>query len=224
MLPGKFFILLDHKQDEHWKNLGLSLGNIDHRDLTGIMTSCAAQHKNPAQEVIDYLCAKDPNMPITEFKKFFDCTDTGIYRMDIIKKLDSQPGIYTIHMCHKVINTATLSQQVRGQPMNFLCRRALQRSWNPNYTCRHWVKAVKLPALNSGFMYGVVSFTQKPFKSFQLIQQGRPHAGKVRPLLFFMNSGWVGSSMSHRIGFLNMACSSAAFSEQSRTSEHLQMS
>ena len=123
MLPGKFFILLDHKQDEHWKNLGLSLG-IDHKDLTGIMTSCAAQHKNPAQELIHYLCAKDPNMPITEFKEFFDCTDTGIYRMDIIKKLDSQPGIYTIHMCHKVINTATLSQ-VRGQPMNLLCRRAL---------------------------------------------------------------------------------------------------
>lgn len=185
ILPGKFFILLDHKQDEHWKNLGLSLG-IDHRDLTGIMTSCAAQHKNPAQELIHYLCAKDPNMPITEFKEFFDCTDTGIYRMDIIKKLDSQPGIYTIHMCHKVIKTATLSQ-VRGQPMNLLCRRALQRSWNPNYT-RHWVKAVMLPALNSGFTYGVVSFTQKPF---QLIQQGQPHAGKVRPLLFFMNSGWV---------------------------------
>ena len=89
-------------------------------------------------------------------------------------------------MCHKVIKTATLSQ-VRGQPMNLLCGRALQRSWNPNYT-RHWVKAVMLPALNSGFMYDVVSFTQKPFQSFQLIQQGQPHAGKVRPLLFFMNS------------------------------------
>ena len=132
MLPGKFFILLDHKQDEHWKNLGLSLG-IDRKDLTGIMTSCAAQHKNPAQELIHYLCARDPNMPITEFKKYFDCSDTGIYRMDIIKKLDSQPGIYTIDMCHKGINTATLSQ-VRRQSMNLLCRRALQRSWNPNYT------------------------------------------------------------------------------------------
>lgn len=95
ILPGKFFILLDHKQDEHWKNLGLSLG-IDHKDLTGIMTSCAAQHKNPAQELIHYLCGKDPNMPITEFKKFFDCTDTGINRMDIIKKLDSQPGLKTV--------------------------------------------------------------------------------------------------------------------------------
>ena len=60
-------------------------------------------------------------------------------------------------------------------------------------------------------MYDVVSFTQKPFK---LIQQGLPHAGKVRrettPILY---EQWVGSSMSHRIGLRNMACSSATFSE-----------
>ena len=116
MIPGKFFILLDHKQDEHWKNLGLRLG-IDHKNLTGIMTDCAAQHKNPAQDVIHYLCAKDPNMLISEFKKYFDCSDTGIFREDIIKKLDSHPGIYTINMCHEVINTVTLSN-VRGQPTN----------------------------------------------------------------------------------------------------------
>ena len=133
MIPGRFFILLDHKQDEHWKMLGRRLG-IDDKDLTGIMTDCAAQHKNPAQEVIHYLCAKHPNMPISDFKTYLGC-DTGIKRKDIIKELDSEPGIYTTDMCHKVINTVTLSQ-VRGQPMNLLHGCAMQISWNPNYTRR----------------------------------------------------------------------------------------
>lgn len=86
-IPDRVFITLDRLTDEKWQKLGIELG-IDRGDLKAITTNCANQHQNPAGEVIDIICARDPTMTIVQFKRKL----INMKRTDVKNKLDHLPG------------------------------------------------------------------------------------------------------------------------------------
>ena len=87
MIPGRFFTLLDQKPDDIWNKFGERLG-FDRQTLKIIRVDCLTRHQNPAEEVIEMLCAVQPMMTIGQFKIHL----ANIDRKDVSGKLDYSPG------------------------------------------------------------------------------------------------------------------------------------
>lgn len=92
VVPGRFYTLLDQKPEEKWNELGMYLG-LDGPTLKEIKIHCANRKENPAEDVIELLCAKKPTMTIGQFKKHLE----NAKRMDAREKLDSLPGTYILN-------------------------------------------------------------------------------------------------------------------------------
>ena len=86
-VPGRFFILLDQKPEEDWNKLGSKL-EIDSSQLEGIKSDCTTRHQNPAEDVIEMICASNPTMTIGQFKMHLQ----NIERNDVKNKINEHEG------------------------------------------------------------------------------------------------------------------------------------
>ena len=68
--------------------MGVKLG-VESSTLEGIKVDCATRHQNPAQDVIELICASDPTMTIGQFKKHLE----NIKREDVKRTLNNHPGM-----------------------------------------------------------------------------------------------------------------------------------
>lgn len=93
IVPGRFYTLLDQKPEETWIKLGSKLG-ADPSALKRLRIDCVVQHQNPAQHVIEIICASNPSMTIGEFKKKME----NIKRKDVNDILDRLPGIQNMYI------------------------------------------------------------------------------------------------------------------------------
>ena len=86
-VPGRFFILLDQKPEEDWNKLGSKL-EIDSSQLEGIKSDCTTRHQNPAEDVVEMICASNPTMTIGQFKMHLQ----NIERNDVKNKINEHGG------------------------------------------------------------------------------------------------------------------------------------
>lgn len=86
-VPGRFFILLDQRPEGDWNKLGSKL-EIDPSQLEGIKSDCATRHQNPAEDVIEMICASNPTMTIGQFKMHLQ----NIERNDVKNKITEHEG------------------------------------------------------------------------------------------------------------------------------------
>lgn len=86
-VPGRFFILLDQRPEEDWNKLGSKL-EIDPSQLEGIKSDCATRHQNPAEDVIEMICASNPTMTTGQFKMHLQ----NIERNDVKNKITEHEG------------------------------------------------------------------------------------------------------------------------------------
>lgn len=90
-VPGRFFILLDQKPEEDWNKLGSKL-EIDSSQLEGIKSDCIIRHQNPAEDVIEMICASNPTMTIGQFKMHLQ----NIERNDVKNKINEHEDLESL--------------------------------------------------------------------------------------------------------------------------------